>query len=105
MPGRGSHYSGAAWAGGSVVSRGVFKKGASMNRKLAWAVLSVGAAVAGAATVTAADKTIEAKAPMAWEPKADSGSVGEGGEWKMGAGSCGRTGHGGGGSQLEAGES
>jgi hypothetical protein len=56
-----------------------------MNKKLVLAFLSVWGAVVGISTVSAAEKTIEAKAPMNWSPEASSASVGDVIEWKMGA--------------------
>jgi len=60
-----------------------------MNRELVLAVLSVLGAVVGTSTVSAAEKTIEAKAPMNWEPNKTGASVGDVVEWKLGAGTPG----------------
>src|SRR5439155_603060 len=56
-----------------------------MNCKLALAVLSLWAAAVGTSPVSAAEKTIEATAPMNWKPKAVMASVGDVVEWKIGA--------------------
>src|SRR5439155_1099706 len=60
-----------------------------MKRKLVLAVLSAWAGLVGTSSGWASEKTVEAKAPMVWQPNTDSASVGDVVEWKLGTGTHG----------------
>ena len=60
-----------------------------MNRRLVLAAYFTWAALVGTSTVSAAERTIEAKAPMKWEPSTLSATVGDVVEWKIASGTHG----------------